>query len=67
VPADLELGRSVLEVVANGIASQPFRVNVVDGDDKQQGLGAEGDHARLRRPQVPEPTAPPAEDLPAPR
>ena len=67
VPADLELGRSVLEVVANGIASEPFRVNVVDGDDKQQGLGAGDDHTRPRKADVPAPSAPPAEDVPAAR
>ena len=67
VPADLELGRSVLEVVANGIASEPFRVNVVDGDSKQQGLGAGDEHQHGRTAHVPEPSAPPAEDVPAPR
>ena len=40
VPADLELGFSLLEVVANGIASTPCRVNVIDHDkgSDQQGL-----------------------------
>ncbi|MEO9139364.1 MAG: kelch repeat-containing protein [Jatrophihabitans sp.] len=48
VPADLTLGRSVLEVVANGIASKPQRVNVIDrdhddhqDDQAQQGLEQE--------------------------
>ena len=39
VPADIRLGVSVLEVVANGIASPPCLVNVVEfdnrGDDRQ--------------------------------
>jgi hypothetical protein len=42
VPVDLELGLSVLEVVANGIPSEPCRVNVIDRDhrdgDQQQDL-----------------------------
>lgn len=38
VPVDIELGLSMLEVVANGIASAPRRVNVVDRDISQDGL-----------------------------
>ncbi len=49
VPADLALGLSVIEVVANGIPSDPCRVNVVEkgvGSD-QQGLDGESTHGDL--------------------
>ncbi|MDX6206890.1 MAG: hypothetical protein QOF39_2947, partial [Frankiales bacterium] len=55
VPADLELGRSVLEVVANGIPSEPFRVNVVESDQQGQGLTADGGSTKQHRLERPPP------------
>ncbi|HEV7204275.1 MAG TPA: kelch repeat-containing protein [Jatrophihabitans sp.] len=48
VPAGLTLGRAVLEVVANGIVSEPRRVNVVDRDhpDDQARQGLEEAQSR---------------------
>ena len=47
VPADIRLGVSVLEVIANGIASPPCLVNVVELDNRgadRQGLSRQREH-----------------------
>jgi hypothetical protein len=65
VPADLELGRSVLEVVANGIPSEPFRVNVVETDHQGQGLSSDAESRPEPRSERPVIARKSAEEVPA--
>lgn len=65
VPGDLELGRSVLQVVANGIPSEPFRVNVVEHDRKGQGLSSDAGSTKGHRLQRSEVSPQGTEELPA--